>query len=161
MPSTSRAYIKEIFPSPSPHVQERDALPPAMLRVGDLLPNVGPERFTRTTRFPMARKHCAEHEESSDEAEDHGQSDKRPEGAARPRLATHVWPRMIRCAHRLESYGLGQRTETFASLMNVCGHPYNSEIRSYVRGLGMRSPASILSVLPDTDAEQPRCATDP
>jgi hypothetical protein len=27
--------------------------------------------------------------------------------------------------------------------MNVCGHPYNSEIRSYVPGLGMRSPASI------------------
>jgi hypothetical protein len=26
---------------------------------------------------------------------------------------------------------------------NVCGHPYNSEIRSYIPGLGSRSPASI------------------
>jgi len=101
----------------APHVQERDTLPPAMLRLGDLLGDILPKTWTRTTRFPMARKYCTEHEERCDEAEDHSQSDKRPEVATGCPLAAQGWPRIVRSAHLLESYA--GRPEIFASLVNV------------------------------------------
>ena len=48
-------------------------------------------------------------------------------------LGREIWPTRHFPSHRLEPY----------VPTNVCGHPYNSEIRSYVSRLGVRSPDSI------------------
>lgn len=113
------------LPVAVPHVQERDALPTAVLRLGDLLGDAVPETWTRTTRFPMARKHSAEHEESCDETEDQGQTDKRPRVAAGPRLAAQMWARIVRCAHQLGSYAWAGPPETESSATAPSAEPAN------------------------------------